>query len=239
MRTIRLGSAVWCLWALGVSPALGAGRDDLNGVWLYTGSDTPEELYLTPAGQAMLDAYEPLIDDSDNYCIPASFTNIMHTPSPPFEIRLHEEHVEINYEFLDVKRRVPFEDADDSSRSLAEAPHSVEAHPHLGRSLARFEGETLVIDTVGIGEGYLDTLDVPGLPRSSQMQTQERFVPDGDRLEVVVTHRDPVNYTRDLIVRYGFHRLDSEILPWDCEPDAASYDRYLERSPRSLRSTPE
>jgi hypothetical protein len=225
----RLCSTAAFLCAICVSTAQAEGRSDLDGVWLYVDSETPAELNLTPAGLAKMQAYVPLTDDSDNYCIPASFTNIMHTPSPPFEIRLRADAVEIDYEFLDVRRRIPLRLPGDPAFALDDAPHSVPAYPHLGRSLARFDGETLVVETADVGDGYLDTLGVPGLPQSSRMRTEERFVADGDRLEIIVTHSDPPNYRRDLVVRYNFHRLDSKLMPWDCEPEAASYDRYLER----------
>ena len=46
--------------------------------------------------------------------------------------------LEINYEFMDVHRRVPLEGA------LASAPYTVADHPHMGRSIGRYEGEELV-----------------------------------------------------------------------------------------------
>jgi hypothetical protein len=202
-------------------------RSKLDGVWLFTGSETPEDLHLTAAGQAALDDYEPLTDDGDNYCIPVSFTNIMHTPSPPIEIKQHDDHVEINYEFMDVRRRVPL----DPKLTVETAPYTVPDHPHMGRSIGRYDGETLVVETAGQKAGVLDTLGFPGLPQSAQMRTQERFIPKGDSIEVVVAHHDPVNYTRDLVVTYGFHRLDSEIFEWGCEPESANYDRFLNKEP--------
>lgn len=213
------------LAALLLAPAAGgAERADLDGVWLLLDSHTPEDLHLTEAGRAALDSYEPLTDDPDNYCIPVSFTNILHTPSPPFEIRLHEDHVEINYEFMDVKRKVPL----DPSLTLDEAPPTVGEHPHLGRSLGRFQGGVLVVDTAGQEAGVLDTLGVAGLPQSARMRTEERFTADGDTLEVIIRHDDPVNYAEELVVSYNFHRLDSPIMEWGCVPEKASYDRYLQ-----------
>src|SRR5688572_7309094 len=167
----------WCAFA-NASWAAGS-RADLDGVWLFYGSQVPEDPGLTPAGRAQLEQYDPLRDDTDTICNPVTFTNIMHTPSPPIEIRLHDENVEINYEFMDVHRRVPL------GRALATAPHTVADHPHMGRSVGRYEGEELVIDTVGVEAGYLDTLGFAGLPQSAEMRTEERFTPAGDRLKVV------------------------------------------------------
>src|SRR5688572_15974801 len=130
-------------------PVFAAGtRADLDGVWLFYGAQIPEDPGLTPAGQEKLERYDPLRDDTDTSCKPVTFTNIMHTPSPPMEIRQHADHVEINYEFMDVHRRVPL------SGDLASAPFTVADHPHMGRSLGRYEGDQLVIDNVDV-EGRL------------------------------------------------------------------------------------
>ena len=154
--------------------------------------------------------------------IPASFTRVMHTPSPPIEIKRNEDHIEINYEFMDIRRRVPL----DPTQTLENAPFTVAEHPHMGRSIGRYDGETLVIETAGQQAGVLDTLGIAGLPQSGEMRTEERFLADGDNLKVVVTHYDPVNYSEPLVVRYEFIRLDSEILEWGCTVDEASYERF-------------
>jgi hypothetical protein len=161
-------------------------RANLDGVWLFYGSQIPKDPSLTPAGREKLERYDPLRDDGDLKCKPVSFTRIMHTPSPPIEIRQRGDHVEINYEFMDVHRRVPL------GGKLANAPYTVTDQPHMGRSMGHYEGEELVIDTFDVEAGYLDTLGFPGLPQSAQMRTEERFIPDGDRIKVVVTHHDPV-----------------------------------------------
>ena len=82
-------------------------RADLDGVWLFYGSQVPADPGLTPAGREKLEQYDPLRDDADTDCKPVTFTNIMHTPSPPMEIRQRGDYVEINYEFMDVHRRGP------------------------------------------------------------------------------------------------------------------------------------
>jgi hypothetical protein len=145
----------------------------------------------------------------------------MHTPSPPIEVRQRTDHVEINYEFMDVHRRVPLAGA------LAGAPHTVADHPHMGRSIGRYDGEELVIDTVDVEAGYLDTLGFAGLPQSAQMRTEERFAADGDRLKVVVTHYDSVYYLRPMVMTYDFVRVDTQIMPWGCTLEGANYDERL------------
>jgi hypothetical protein len=197
-------------------------RADLDGVWLFYGAEVPEDPGLTPAGREKLAQYDPLRDDTDTICKPVTFTNIMHTPSPPIEIQQHDDHVEINYEFMDVHRRVPLAGA------LASAPYTVADHPHMGRSIGRYEDEELVVDTVDVEAGYLDTLGLAGLPQSAQMRTEERFIPAGDRLRVVVTHDDPVYYLKPMVMTYDFVRVDTQIMPWGCTLDGANYDQRLE-----------
>lgn len=224
MRTAIASTLISVAIGLATSGLLAGERADLDGVWLLVSTEVPDDPGLTPAGEALLRAYDPLRDDTDTDCVPVSFTNIMHTPSPPFEIRLHPHHVEINYEFMDVKRRVPV----DTTLALQDAPPTVPEHPHMGRSVGRFEAEVLVVDTAGQHAGYLDTLGIAGLPQSARMRTEERFVPDGDHLDVIVTHDDPENYLGPMVMRYRFARLDSELLEWGCTLEGANYDHLLE-----------
>ena len=205
------------------SPVRAAGtRADLDGVWLFYGSQVPTDPGLTPAGREKLEQYDPLRDDTDTDCKPVTFTNIMHTPSPPIEIRQRGDHVEINYEFMDVHRRVPL------GGTWESAPYTVADHPHMGRSIGRYEGDELVIDTADVEAGYLDTLGLPGLPQSAQMRTEERFTPGGDRLRVAVTHYDSVYYAKPMVMTYEFVRVDTEIMPWGCTLEGANYDKRLE-----------
>ena len=167
-------------------PGLSAGvRADLDGVWNLAYESGGESaaggsppILFNEAGQAFNEADDFLTDDPHMQCIPASVSRILLTPSPLFEIRQHPDHVEINYEFMDVKRIVPL----DPSLSLEDAPLSVPRFPHLGRSIAWYEGEELVIETTDIQQGTFSTHVLVGYPQSDEMHTIERFTPDGDRL---------------------------------------------------------
>ncbi len=217
----RAAVALLSCTVAGAAAAAGT-RADLDGVWLFYDSKVPDDPGLTAAGREKLEQYDPLRDDTDTDCKPVTFTNIMHTPSPPIEIRLHDDHVEINYEFMDVHRRVPLDG------TLANVPPTVADHPHLGRSLGRYDGEELVIDNVDVEAGYLDTLGFAGLPQSAEMRTEERFAAAGDRLNVVVTHHDPVYYSKPMVMSYELVRVDTEIMEWGCTLEGANYDERLE-----------
>jgi hypothetical protein len=227
MRPTRRGAAAAALLAAAGALAAQAGqsaRSELDGVWILAQSATVENLQLTPVGEAARARYDHLRDDPAMRCIPATFTRVMHTPSPPIEVRQREREVEINYEFMDVRRRVPIA----TGLAAEDAPYTVTDHPHLGRSVGRYEGETLVVNTVGQRAGVLDTLGVPGLYQSDQMRTEERFIPAGDRMRIVVTHDDPVHFARPMTVTFTYQRLPGgELLEWDCTPEEAGYDRFI------------
>jgi hypothetical protein len=216
---------VFLIAAAVIAPPQSNKRSELDGVWILLRSNT-ETPKLTPAGEKARAAYDFQKDDPDMRCVPASFTRVMHTPSPPIEVRQHSDSVEINYEFMDVRRRVPLK----NGLAAKDAPLTVSKHPNLGRSAGKYEGESLVIETVGQRAGVLDTLGVPGLYQSDQMRTIERFVPDGKNMQVTVTHYDPVYYTQPLIVHYTYLRLpDGKIMKWDCKPEEATYERFLKK----------
>ena len=201
-------------------------RSDLDDVWILARNATTENLQLTPAGEAARAKYDFLTNDPAMRCIPASFTRVMHTPSPPTEIRQHADRVDINYEFMDVKRRVPLK----KGLAVKDAPYAVAEHPHLGRSVGQYDGETLVIENGDQKAGVHDTLGTPGLPQSDQMRTVERFIPNGDTMQVVVTHYDPVYYVQPVTVTFTFQRLHGgKILEWGCTPEEAGYERFIPR----------
>ena len=101
-------------------------RADLDGVWNVTGSYSPD-IALNAAGEARREAYDFLTDDPHMQCMPASVTRTMITPSPLMEIRQHDDHVEFNHEFMDVRRRIPWT----NRRVCRMRPIAAPEYPHL------------------------------------------------------------------------------------------------------------
>lgn len=65
---------------------------------------------------------------------------------------------------------------------------------YLGYSIARFEGRTLVIDTIGLNDKTW--LDYSGLPHGEKLQLQERYtLTDPHTIKGTVTLTDPDFYT--------------------------------------------
>jgi hypothetical protein len=107
----------------------------------------------------------------------------------------------------------------------------------LGHSVGRWEGDTLVIDTVGTNgrgrplNGYVaggvssKTDTAPRLPVSEQLHMTERIrlVGDGQYLENEITIDDPKTYTRPFTVRrYWMRRPDLDVLEYFCAENGGS-----------------
>ena len=203
---------------------LAAGKhEELDGVWILL---RPEigKLQLTPEGQSKRAAYDFQKDDPDFQCKPASVTRVMWTPSPPIEVRQHANQVEVNYEFMDVRRRIPLK----KGLAAKDAPYAAKKYPHLGRSVAHYDGETLVVESTGMAAGVMDTLGVAGLYQSDQIRTVERYIPNGDKMQIVVTHEDPVYLVEPFTVTFNYVRLPGgKIMTWDCKPEEATYEKFI------------
>jgi hypothetical protein len=74
-------------------------------------------------------------------------------------------------------------------------PHPQNLSPtYYGHSIGKWEGDTLVIDSVGFNEGFW--MDRRGLPHTTQMHTVERFTRiDAETIEYKITVDHPGAYT--------------------------------------------
>ncbi len=76
-----------------------------------------------------------------------------------------------------------------------------ETHPadldpsFMGHSVARWQGDTLVVDTIGLTERT--SLDEVGIPHSEALHVIEKYRrTDKDTLEIIVTIDDPKTFTQ-------------------------------------------
>ena len=86
----------------------------------------------------------------------------------------------------------------------------------LGYSVGKWEGDALVIDTVGFNDkGWLDAM---GHPRSEALHVTERFHRrDFGHLDVEVTIDDPKVYTRSFSVKFTeLLQPDSDVMEYFC-----------------------
>jgi hypothetical protein len=95
-----------------------------------------------------------------------------------------------------------------------------------GYSVGRFEGDTLVVETVGFRNDVW--LDVLGSPLTSRGKMTERFRrPKFGTLEIDVTIEDPTAYARPFTVRVN-QRLfpDAELIEFICNENEKSIRHY-------------
>ena len=125
------------------------------------------QVALTAAGQAAQDAYEQIYDDPGIHCdignIFFGWTHDAHVN----EIRQYDDRIEMRYGYMDFVRTIHL--------NVDEHPEDI-VPSRGGHSIGRWEGGTLVIDTVGFSEGVLHPLR--GIRNSDQMTATERFTYD-------------------------------------------------------------
>lgn len=97
----------------------------------------------------------------------------------------------------------------------------------FGYSVGRWEGATLVVDTIGIHEKTW--LDDSGHPHSDALHIIERFRrTDFGHMDVQITIDDPKAYAKPWTVSFGWELMpDTELLDWVCENN-----KYFELVPK-------
>jgi hypothetical protein len=181
----------------------GPGTRDLNAYMKSLGQEIP----FTPYGA---ERYKN-VDFSKNpngFCLPPGPSRALTGPSP-FLIVQHPEIVAILFENHNIYRPI----------YLDGRPHPEEMKEYpffMGHSVGRWEGNTLVVDTVGINDRTW--LDSYGLEHSDQLHIVERFeVLNPDLLKYSVTYEDPVFFTKPWTVSLNMERLkDTRILEYVC-----------------------
>ena len=86
----------------------------------------------------------------------------------------------------------------------------------MGRSVGRWEGRTLVVETSDMDWRYVDDL---GTPQSEDAVMEERFTmsEDGVRLDWIARITDPVNFTEPVVMEGAWTWVPGhEIKPFDC-----------------------
>jgi hypothetical protein len=210
------------------APRTADGKPDLSGVWETRGYSGERQYGLDynvaqmmPAGtltpfaeSARLKNLQNLRKDNPlSRCLPVSVsflnlrsvTRFMQTPG--LIVTLHESP--------NSPHRLIFLDG----RELPKDPSPT----WLGYSVGRWEGDTLVVTTIGFNDqGWLD---VGGTPQTESLKLTERFRrTDFGHMEYEVTFEDPKVFTRPATARVSKRYMaDTEILEDVCENEKDSY----------------
>jgi hypothetical protein len=209
----------------GPAPRLPNGKPDFSGVWDHpyvpdmsrSNARNPAlqkgagDLPYTEAGKANIAAYNPERDgDYTGMCMPFGLMRSMNAPYP-FQVMQNDKYIAFLFEQNTWFHVVPFA-----------AEHSREPNPTwFGESIAKWDGDTLVIDTIGFN-GYT-RLDTRGNPHSDKLhlvQTLRRT--DEGHIAYTVTVEDPVNYARPWTNERTFTLTNGELLEYSCEENNRS-----------------
>jgi len=186
-------------------------RSDIFRVWLpferpQTGYGTTE-YPLTEAGRLAQAAWDPENDPALR-CIPPGIPTAMDNPYP---IEFRDEANTI----------VMLLEEWDGVRTVYMNGEGAPAQPRMGRSVGRWDGRTLVVETTDIDWRYVDDL---GTPQSEDVVINERFTlsPDGTDLGWEMRITDPVNFTEPVVMEGVWTWVPGhEIKPFNCElPEA-------------------
>jgi len=200
----------------GPAPRLPDGTIDLgDGIWI-SNPFTPEtgprlgEALLLPAAKALMASRRP-IDDPQAWCQPHGIVRYQPYPFRFIQNYTHKTptHLYILYETMRAFRQV-FMDG----RS-----HPPELDPAWwGHSVGRYEGDTLVIDTIGFNEkGWYDNR---GMPRTGQLHTVERWTRvDAGRMATEVRIEDPGTFSRPFTVQFDslLAQPGDELMEYICQ----------------------
>jgi hypothetical protein len=201
---------------LGLHSAASAAQPlpDFEGIWsgdrvAGPGVRPRSEAQTTSAGRAMQDDFA-LLDDPAIRCIPNGLTRQAGNPYP-MEITRYDDRLTFRYEEWETTRTV-FTDG----RSH---PENLELS-RLGHSTGRYEGQTLVVETVGIEPHLVNNRT--GLFSSESLSVVERYTRmDDERFGAIIqfemTLDDPITLEEPYIVEKAWSWApDLELLTYDC-----------------------
>jgi hypothetical protein len=173
----------------GPAPRTHDGKPSLSGVW-----DVPYvpdmsrgvgALPFTAWGEDLWKSYDPAKFDYTAHCLPMGWTRQMNAPMP-LEIMQEPDRIAILFEAWNTFKVVPTD-----GRAH---PKNVDA-TWMGHSVGHWEGDTLVIDTIGFNDKT--RLDTIGHPHSDQLHVTERLTrTDAMHLAYEVTVEDSKTYTK-------------------------------------------
>jgi hypothetical protein len=211
-------ASILALVATGVA-AHAQSRPDFTGLWISPTADISvvllpgQEISLTPFGA---ERYRKLdMANSPSYkCLPYGPTRGLQSTNP-FQIVQTPDLMAIITEHIDY--RMIYTDGRGHPEDILDYPE------WMGHSIGRWEGQTLVVDTIGMRqETWLDTA---GFEHSDKLHITERFQKTGpDTIRLTVTIEDPVFYTKPFTYGRDVRRMakDVRLMPARCADNERS-----------------
>jgi hypothetical protein len=183
----------------GPAPRAVDGKVDLTGVWTVSGSpNLPTDPAYLPAAQKLYNERKASggKGDPEKACLPNGVVRIEPLPykivqTPKLVVVLSEGNVH-SYRRLFLDGR----------------PHDTDVEPNNwgGNSIGKWEGDTLVVDTIGFNDKTW--LDGTGKPHSEALHVVERYTrPDLGHLQIAYTLEDPEAFSKPYTFTRTFTRV--------------------------------
>ena len=188
----------------GPAPKAENGKADLSGVWVPVSAVLPSDPSYTPEYKKIYDERKANKgkDDPERLCLPNGAVRINPLP---YKIVQRPDTVALLWEGNTHSYRRFFLDG---------RPHNLDVEPEswTGQSIGKWEGDQLVVDTVGFNDKTW--LDATGKPHSDAMHLTERYRrPDLGHLNVELTIDDPKALTKP----YTFERTFTLAPNWELQ----------------------
>jgi hypothetical protein len=178
----------------GPTPRAENGKVDLSGVWVPVSTRLPSDPSYQPWAKKLYEERKASKgkDDPEKVCLPDGAVRIN---SLPYKIVQRADTVALLWEGNTHSYRRFF--LDGRSHNL-----DVEPESWTGQSIGKWDGDTLVVDTVGFNDKTW--LDDTGKPHSADLHVVERYRrPDLGHLNVQISLEDPKAFTKP----YSFERV--------------------------------
>lgn len=199
-------------WLLSVGAL--AQEKPIEGIWEpdpRRSERFPSPPPFTPEGKRIVDewraSHDPEVDDPGKFCqAPGMPSQALGGASYPLEIVVSARQVTILMELHQQNRRIYLDQAEHPARPFPQ---------RNGHSIGRWDGDTLVVDTVAI-----TAIPFGSVPHSDRVHVVERIqaVDDGAALLNEVTITDPVMYTQPVTVRQYYKAAPpgARMLEYEC-----------------------
>ena len=181
-----------------------SGPGSLDGMWIADGPLGVKPPSLTRAAKALLDRRNRRAKTSAGACVPPGMPDFMD-PKSPAAIQVIETPEQGQISVLSESYR--------TFRIIhLDAKHSDDPDPTFqGQSVGRWEGDTLVVDTIGL-QATTDLFDL-GIPHSEDLHLVERIRRTGRTgLEDLITIEDPSVFSRSWVVKVRLKRAPVNLL---------------------------
>jgi len=211
--TQRAGGSITGPALTGPAPRLPDGKPDFSGVWLSNapigdlavGLPKGEKIPLLPSAEKTMQARQSK-DDPEANCLP---TGVPRVAPYPWTIATAPGRLFFLFEGNIHSYRQIFMDG---------RAHPQDLNPTwYGHSIGRWDGDTLVIDTVGYNDKFW--FDFRGHPHTDQLHTTERYTRKTlGTLVNEVTIDDPGAYSRPFTLTFTARLMpNGEIMEYICQ----------------------